>query len=514
MVKKILLIQADFSSESFHSSRWGPHPLGLMYIAAAGREAFPDLEFKIFQTLISQDYETSLPELVHEFQPDLIGLRSLSYFREHFQEVSTLLREHTSAPIISGGPHCSTGFAELLKTRQIDLGVLGEGEETFVEVLQHMRETGELPTETAGTAVLHDGKVKVNKERERIADLDANVLPDYSIVDPADYLHISPASHVPPNHVAYLESSRGCPYKCFYCHIAAEKQTRNRGARSVVDEMKKRREELGVETFLFLDDIFNVPPRLAAETLELIAKELPGVKLQFPIGLRADRLNDNLLDLFEAAGTTQMSLAIESVTERLQKFMGKNLHIERATRMVEKAQKRFITTVFFILGLPTETKEEARETIDYAASLTHCFDPVLNVTRVYRGTLLWNFLNPTEEQGRLIDQQTKGRTTPRLFHNDKPVFYGDFFTREQVPLMTDDIMELRAEWVQRVHFNPDRIVNSYDLMQKFLTRDEIVRAHQSVMNNPNFDDRRLQQMLDFAQDKLAAQAVVPMSMAN
>lgn len=503
MIRRILLVAADASEESFQASRWGSHPLGLMYIAAAAREAFPDTEIRIFQTLTSRDYETALPRVLREFEPDLIGLRALSFFRDQFSALSRIIRQTLPGrPIIGGGPHVSSAYDQLLEAGEIDLAVIGEGEETFSALLTILNRGEPMPVDLVGTAALVDGKALRNEKRVRIRDLDAVPLPAYDLIDLEQYRGISNAAHVPPSHCGYIETSRGCPYRCFYCHIAAEKATHQRSPASVVHEMRKRRDDHGITSFMFVDDIFNFPQPRAKAVLRKIAAELPGMRLHFPIGLRADQMDEEMLDLFEAAGTVMMSLAVETVTPRLQRFIGKNLKIDRAQKMIDAASRRFICTTFFMAGFPSETKEEMRATIDYAASFDHLCDPTLNIVRVFRDTLLWTHLDPTPEQARRLDGQTSMRTTPRMFTTDPFVFYGDIFDRDKVPLTSDDIAELRIEWLQKVQFNPQRIVNSYEMMRRFLNEEDVARTYQSWLNDERFTMRKMQRMLEFGRAQI------------
>lgn len=506
-LKRILLISVDSSPDTYQTSQWGSHPLGLMYVAAAAQKALPGVEVHIYQTLTHPDYEKELTALLREFQPNLIGMRALSFFRNQFKAVSHLLREQLpDCPIIGGGPHVGSSYVELLQTKQIDLAVLGEGEITFAELLKAFDSRNALPTSLMGTATLVNSKVVKNLERGKVLDLDELTWPAYDLIKLEEFAEISDVSHIRVTDRAYIETSRGCPYKCFYCHIAAEKLLRQRTTESVIAEMRHLRDNHGVTYFTFVDDIFNVPPTWAKKTLKAIAQALPDVRLAFPIGLRADQLDEELLDLFEAAGTVQMALAIESVTQRLQTFIGKNLQVEKARKMIELASPRFLCTGYFMVGLPSETYQEAEQTIQFAASLPHLFDPVFNVTRVYRNSLLWDHLNPTEEQGRLIDEQSAGTTTPKLFSGIQDQFYGDYFSDEVVPLKTDHVRELRTLWLREVQFNPQRICNSYDVARKFLSYEQTVETYRSVLNDFNFTEQKMESMLTFARSQLAKEA--------
>ncbi len=507
-IKRILLMSADSAPGTYRSSQWGSHPIGLMYIAAAVRKALPETEVRIYQTLTQPDYKQDLKALLDDFQPDLIGIRAISFYQEAFSELVDIVRKTLpDRLIVGGGPHVSTSYEKLLEIGEIDMAVLGEGEDTFVELIKVLNSNQhQLPTGLYGTAVLRDGKAYVNPERARILNLDELAWPAYDLIDLDAYKKIRNMSSLSVPNPGYIEASRGCPYKCFYCHIALEKLLRQRSTESVVAEMKHLHHTYGIEYFIFLDDIFNLPQRRAKETLKLIAKELPNVRLSFQNGLRADQVDDELLDLLEAAGTIQVTFAIETVTPRLQKFSGKELRLDQACRTIEKASHRFITTCCFMMGFPGETYEEAEQTIRYAASLTHVFDPPMSVTRVYRNSQLWNYLNPTKEQGRLIDLQTRSSAQTTLFnYSAKEQFYGDFFSDDVVPLKSEQIAELHALWLREVQFNPQRLCNSYEILRRFLDYDAAVASYGTLLNDPNYTAAKLETTLKFARQQVAKQ---------
>ncbi len=161
--------------------------------------------------------------------------------------------------------------------------------------------------------------------------------------------------------------------------------------------------------------------------------------------------------------------------------------------MIENASKRFITCAFFMIGFPTETREEALETILFAESLKHLVQPVLSIVRVYPGLPLYTALNPTEEQKRHIEQQSAEALQPKL-HGD-PYFYGDFFSDEEVPLKSDDIRELRWEWMRKVIHNSERLRNSQKVLERHFDSDQILEFYRNLYDKQKFTQRDLDRML-------------------
>ena len=262
---------------------------------------------------------------------------------------------------------------------------------------------------------------------------------------------------------------------------------------NVVEEMRRHVQERGINKFVFLDDVFNVPKENAREILRHIIKELPGVQINFPNGLRADCLDEEMLQLLEDAGTVQLAVAVETASPRLQKIVGKNLNISSAKKWIQLASEKFIVCTFFMIGFPTETLEEALETINLARDLKHVSQPVLSIVRLYPGTALYAMLAPDEEQARLLARQEGHMLQPRLL--SPPEFYGDIFPEDKVPLRGKDIQKLRWKWMREVLMNKERIRNSHVILQKFFNRNQILEFYKSLYDNSRFNELAMAKLL-------------------
>ncbi len=499
MIKKILLIDIELDRRTntgrleYQASGNTHHPLGLMYLASSVRKEFPDIEVKIIHTATFDDSEKAVVEYLNEFKPDLVGLRSLSLYQNQYKHLASVIRKTTpGAFLIGGGPYSSSSYREVVGA-YVDLVVRGEGETTFNELIAWVNDHGTLPTDLKGTVTYSpETGIKLNEARGDIENIDILPAPAYDLIQLNDYEGIYNLANQSTATCVFMESSRGCTYKCYYCHAAVSKTVRRRSAHLVLDEMEDHYRR-GIRNFVFVDDIFNVPKKIAKEILRGIIKNLPGVSLNFPNGLRADRLDDEILDLFEEAGTSQMSLAVETATPRLQRLIVKYLEIPKAIEMIEKASRRFIVRTFFMIGFPTETLEEAWETVNLAKQLTYVAEPGLSIVRVYPETPLFDALNPTEEEARLIEEQTSESLLTKLM--DDPSFYGDFFPSDRVPLTGKDIQNIRWEWMRNIFHNKERIRNSHSVLEKHLDKERILTFYRNLYQKPDFDERVLEMFL-------------------
>lgn len=494
MVEKILLLDVELDRESSASQlgkNWTHYPTGVLYLAAALKKEFPLLEIKVFHTSVYNNSIKELSNVLSTYKPELIGFRSLSRFKKQFADhVSLCKRLLPEAFLIAGGPYPSASYEEVFKKAPVDMVIIGEGEETIVEVVKALRNSFELPKNINGTVIKVDGIIYKNSERQFIENLDEIPFPDYGLIDLNSYKGLTNHAFTNTNECAYILSSRGCPFNCFYCHQLFGKKIRRRSSLNIVEEMKEKYHKFGIKEFVFLDDIFNVPLRECKETLKLMAKELPNdITIDFPNGLRADYIDAELICLLRTCGMKNIALAVESASPRLQKYIGKNLDIEKAYKNIDDISREFITTVFYMIGFPTETFEEAKMTIEFAEQLEYVSQPVLSILRVYRNTKIYDFLKPNSIQNEYIKNQEALDLQTKLKSN--MYFYGDVFDDEIVPLNSKTINQLRLLWMKRVMMNKERIQNSNKILNKFLSQSEIELFYKDIFDDVKFDVKKL-----------------------
>lgn len=489
-VHRVLLIDIELDKKSIANQlqkNWIHHPIGLLYLATYAKQKLPGIEFKIFHTATSEDSITEIRTIVNEFKPNVVGLRALSRYRKQFILISQVIRNMLPQVfVMAGGPYPSTEYDEVLELNAADIVSIGEGELSFVNILESYDESGRIPQNILGTVVKSDDKsIIVNSQQRYIVDLDELPFPNYNLIDLSKYKGFSNHAFQDSSECAFILSSRGCPYSCFYCHHFMGKKVRHRSSRNVVEEMCDRYYNWGIKKFVFVDDIFNVPINIGKGTLKLIKKELPNdIELNFPNGLRADQVDEEFIYLMEQCGVKSLALAIETASPRLQKFIGKNLNLEKAYHNIELISKRIITTVFFMIGFPTETFNEAERTLRFAESLINVTQPVLSVLRIYPDTPIFNYLLPTNSQMLYIKEQEILDLQTKL---SEPLhFYGDVFDDKIVPLNSELINKIRFKWLKDVLLNKERLGNSYKMLSSFLDEINVEQYYKNM-----FDDEKL-----------------------
>lgn len=280
-------------------------------------------------------------EEIASWQPDLVGISVNIFSLPTSIAVAKYCREATSALLVVGGPQVTLEGAAFLDHYPIfDCAVLGEGEVTFLEIVQAGAERSQLPV-IAGLAYRDGTSVKVSGPRAPIANLD-----ELPFIRPALFdkgrINFYP-----------ILSSRGCPYTCNFCPNAMiwSPKWRARSPENVVDEIALRCAE-GADGVAFWDDVFNLDMKRAKAIFRGIVERGLKVRITFPNGVRIDRLDDELVSLMRDAGTVRVAFGLENVDPETMANVGKRLSIERAASGVALLKKYgFRPEAFMIIGL-------------------------------------------------------------------------------------------------------------------------------------------------------------------
>ncbi|MDD5729508.1 MAG: radical SAM protein [Candidatus Omnitrophica bacterium] len=346
-------------------------PLGLLYISSAIKKAFgTQYEVKILDTGTGGSNPDDIKRCLRQFNPNIIGLSALSCEADLMQEiVSTSRSVIAGCKIIIGGPHATVSGDSLLADKNIDYVVMGEGENTIVELLKALDNPGALGS-IKGIAYRENDKIRLNSPREYISEPDEIPFPDWGLIDLKQYSGYPNWNGLQRQYLyAPVLTSRGCPYKCIYCHNIFGKKVRMRSPENVLQEMMLLFKEYGIKEFHFVDDIFNYDSERSKRLCSMIIASRVKVSLAFPNGLRADNIDDELITLLKKAGTYKINFGFETATPRLQAMIKKDLDINMAHNTVKRVSGAGIMTGgYFMFGFPTQTREEILQTIDFAVN--------------------------------------------------------------------------------------------------------------------------------------------------
>jgi amino acid adenylation domain-containing protein len=302
--------------------------------------------------------------------------------------------------------------------------------------------------------------------RQRINNLDRLAMPDRSFMSYGKYNRFIGYSMV-KNSIS-LEATRGCPFKCTYCHKIFPSKQVSRSAEHLFDETRFYF-HLGVRRFSIIDDIFNLNIPNSKRFFQLIIKNKLKLHLFFPAGLRGDILTKEYIDLMVEAGAISMAPALETASPRLHRLTKKNLNLEKLRDNIEYICQKYPQVnleLFTMHGFPTETPEEALMTIEFIKSIKWLHFPYLNILRIYTNTEMEKF---ALENG--ISQEQIIRSEDLAYHEfpETLTFDRSFTLRCQTSLLNEYFLL------------KERLINVLPQQMKIMTEDELVQKYDSYL---------------------------------
>jgi len=343
------------------------YPLGLMYLSAMVKHHSPSYKIRIIDLRVTKLSTHKLAEIVESFNPQIVGISAVTMEAINMHEVAAVAKDVIpDSIVITGGPHPTAFYKKILEDPNIDYAVIGEGEETFLELLHTLEKGGDI-TRVNGIAYRKDNEVQLTPARKYIENLDNLPMPDWDAIDIDLYSRFYSMTNLGKRRYMAMFTSRSCPYRCIYCHNIFGKGFRARSPENVIQEIDILYNKYRIKDFEILDDIFNFDKYRAEKICDLIFENNYDITLSFPNGLRTDRLERVTLEKMRRAGTRYISVAVESASPRIQKLIKKNLHIEKVNEMIDIAVSlKIFTNGYFMLGFPTETMEELNATVNFA----------------------------------------------------------------------------------------------------------------------------------------------------
>ncbi len=366
---RVLLVNPSIRPAQFgrFASLLEPMPcIGLAYLATI--LARRGHVVRVFDAFALGADDLQMRRALDEFRPDVLGISVLTPVAGRIRGLLRELKHRDPGLLIVVGNLHADLFPEEFLDGAADAVVHGEGEETLPELLDAWAAGGRgdgLP----GVSVLSGGDLVAGPTRPLLTDLDALPMPDWSLLPYRRYRLLPMGTVATP--LVSVVASRGCPYRCNYCCLEAQgSDYRRRSVRSVVDEIEHDHVRFGVRQVGFMDPIFPLGDRHAIEfSREMIRRGLQN-KVSWLSELRTDSVTEEGLSWMARAGCRRLVFGIESGVDGLLETAGKSNTIATSRRTIESCRRLGIGTVgLFMLGLPGETPEQTRQTIEFACSL-------------------------------------------------------------------------------------------------------------------------------------------------
>ncbi len=338
--------------------------MGIGYIAALLEKN--DMDVTIVDCIGEPMTLEGVMERIHKEDPTIIGLTATILTIFTVQEIAEEIRRRFPDIflVIGGAQLCSTP-EKTMREGPYDVGVLGEGEETMLELAKAARDGKEDFGNIRGLVLKRNGELIYTPPRSYIADLDNLPFPARHLYPPLDRYKPVPASYV-KKPVGLMISSRGCPYQCIFCDRKVfGNKFRAHSARYVVDEMENVITAHGAREIRFMDDTFTMDIKRVDGICEELFRR--GIKVPWTCLTRVNTVNLDILKKMKRAGCWQVLYGIESGDQRMLDIMKKGVTVEENERGITLAKKAGLNVrAMFVFGLPGETLESIKRTVEFA----------------------------------------------------------------------------------------------------------------------------------------------------
>jgi radical SAM superfamily enzyme YgiQ (UPF0313 family) len=370
MKKKILLINPPYPMEESPAP-----PFGLMSLAAYIIEN--NFDVRIEDYIVNPYNRERVRKVIREYAPDVIGATGVTM---NINKALSILREyHEESPesvIIMGGPHVSFDAHNILSQNDfVDFVVRGEGEQTSVELLNSLGNAGAYRS-IRGISYRDSGSIVHNDARDFIPDINILPYPARHLVQLSKYKALG----LPINMI----TSRGCPYECIFC-VGAKmvgRKVRYYDVKRVVDEFELL-SRMGFRQINIVDDLFTSNKKRCAAICEGIMER--GIKHDWTAFARVDTVSRELLEVMKSAGCTMLCFGIESGNQEILNTIKKKITLEKIKNAVALCNNAgVIPMASYIMGLPGETPETVRETLEFARKL--CVSYGFHILAPFPGT--------------------------------------------------------------------------------------------------------------------------------
>lgn len=339
-------------------------PLGLGYLASYTRKYVDNVEFVVERR----------PEDLIEHKPDFVGLTFVTFNYSYAAREAKKIKETLGCPVVCGGPHVST--LPVVLDPAFDIAVLGEGEETFADLVRLWHDRHSFPPEALrkipGLLFYNEDRVlELSPKRPAITDLDSIPYPD------RDLIHEKWSCK---GGMVNIMTSRGCPYDCSFCSTIHHwgRGFRYPSNEYVIREIEEIRQKFNPSEILIFDDLFVVNKKRVVDLCRGIHQKKLHEGLEFRCFVRANLLDDEVVEALASINNHVLNIGFESGSnDMLFKLKKRGCTVkenEEALQLGRKYGVRYSSC--FIMGTPGETREDILANFQFVMENTDVFDNV------------------------------------------------------------------------------------------------------------------------------------------
>lgn len=339
--------------------------LGIGYMAAVLEENNIDVDV-LDANALDLTYDEIGKEIINR-ESDIVAITALTPTIGKALDTADVIKNYKSDTIVVlGGYHPTFEYEAVLEEESVDVVVRGEGEYTMLDLVETIDLGGDLKN-VQGLAFKDKASQEliVTPDRPIIQDLDELPFPAFHLfpMDKYKILNIT-------TNVATIITTRGCPMQCSFCSSAAlhGRHLRRRSYENVVDEIEIRLKEQNIDTIAFMDDTFTLDVKFVKNFCAEVKRR--NLKFWWGCTSRVDTLNEELLETMKDAGCITIFMGVESADQQMLDKMNKNITVSKTITAFKLARKVGIRTIAScVIGMPEDTKETMKQTIDFVDSL-------------------------------------------------------------------------------------------------------------------------------------------------
>jgi len=427
--------------------------IGLLMLASVVRKSgfatdvidAPSLNLSLSQTV----------DRIFEAPPMVLGITAVTPSVIKAAELARMIKERDGSIVtVLGGPHLTAVPEETMKRfPEFDIGVIGEGESTIVELLTKIKDLnngkrliskeqwGEWSLELekiSGLILRKNGSFKFTNKRELIKDLNTLPFPAWDLLPDFPDLYKPAAFKYKKLPATYVLTSRGCPHKCIFCDTSVfSRQYRSFSSEYMMEMIKHLYNKYGIREISFEDDTFLIFKKRLVEICESIIRE--NLDISWTCNGRVHGVDKEILKLMKRAGCWQISYGIESGDQGILDFAEKHIKLEQVERAISlTSEAGILSKGFFILGFPLDNDETIGRTISFAKRLklndvTVCMMTPFPGSKIYEIGKKYGTINTDWQDMNLLETVfiPDGLTKEKL-ENYNRKFLREFYLRPRI----------------------------------------------------------------------------------
>ena len=357
-MQKVLLVVYD------NQSHMGRIPLGLAYIGASLLKN--GYEVEVYDQQVHHYPDEHLTKYLDENKFDVVGVSVIGGYYQYNKliSLSKAINKSKNRPFyIIGGHGPSPEPKYFLNKTRADVAVIGEGEETIIELLRALENNDSLGG-VKGIAYREGEDVIVNPRRPLIKDIDSIPFPAYELFD-MEYYRLMPNPNSSPTDFGMtMLSGRGCKFKCNFCY-RLDKGLRIRSNESIIEEVKMLKDKYGINYIAFYDELLMDSAERAISLSKAILEARLDIK--WYCNGRLNYVTEEAVEIMKKAGCVYINYGIECFDDQILKNMDKHLTTDQITKGIEITLKAGISpglnVIFGNIGENKETLKKSRDFI-------------------------------------------------------------------------------------------------------------------------------------------------------